>query len=948
MKPYCIYVFTASILLLFVLNVSSNQKDDIVLVEKLIELYPDVDLSKEAILQTEIIAKKYSKDQAAILSGKIRYKINQKSLARKSFTQVLKNSKYFKESILTYYLVAVSDEIKDGTGVKESTEIFIDNKLWTDIEDRSGEEWDLVKAIFKSYSDLNRNDRSKMAHLKKILSELDIVLDLDGEVEILISESEKIFINDWKTEPGKVEDKKKLESLLELLRDLEFGEQNYEFFTAFPNRARILCLLGETDKALKLLEKSKSKVVEYDAYLKKHLNDQRDLTKEERAQALAQMSVLAQWYYAKALCLFQSFRSEYKNSKEKSGELLFGKYGSVVNFFLCVKKFPENKYSYKSILAFQKLRELVSKEYSKNIKELIVPDLVQGKAFYIAEDYEKALSYLAKAVLEKDDKTAYSAYNLAVGAAIKLEKFNEADAYFKDMSARLFKLNKAPNDYITKLTNFCVVTYLKKASEEKELSDKDTYFKRALRVYENAQACGKQKSNISVKYLFASRVLNDLLKQKKEKINKGLAEFSPVINSLLDDHRLSKESAKISKTLGIVYQKTGQIQKSIKQIELYLERIKTFSTKQDEDQIKMKMFLLEMLVAEGELEKAEKGLSELSGLPSKFGEGIVGIKLKLLHSSLLKSEDNSLREEYIKQAEKYIAQYKDSKSRPYVIAQLAVIYQNGNNSEKANQLYGILQKEYPEHGVNQGTGFNQVLALLKSGKGVEALKVLSSYDGLAKMKPQNLYAIAIKIDESLLGVELSEDSANQFNTVLSYLDESDEKPHVIQKIAIMKSKINIQLGQYKKAEKVLLKAVEAFPRGSYIIETKLLLAKSYSKQGKFTEVSKVYASLQSMVSRLDGGQGNSSLSIRVAAECCDLFSDAKEEKYYKKGKYISYLAAQYNVSKLVDADLPNLEKVEYWNAWYSHKLGNNDFLELKKSFLRRYPASKYAPELRKL
>ena len=949
MKPYCMQVFAVSILMLFVQSVSSNQKDDLILVEKLIELYPDIDLTKEAILQTELIAQKYNKDLAAILDGKIRYKINQKSLARKSFTQVKKDSEFFKDSIFTYYKSAVDEAVKDASGIKESSGLFVDNKLWGGVEDRNSDDWELVKQIFKSYSELNRNDRAKMAQLKKVLSELNIVLNTEGEINILISENEKVFLNNWDLVEGDIQNKKSLENALAVLRDLEFGEKGYEYFVAFPNRARILTMLGKSEMSLKLLGKTKEKIVEYDAFLKKHLDSSKDMNEEQKKQAFSHMSVLSIWYYAKAVALFQKFRAEFKVSKEKAGEALFGKHGTAVNFYLCVKKFPENNYSYKSILAYQKLRELISVQYSKKMKELSVPNLIQGKAFYIVEDYENALKYLSQAVMDPNKETAYDAYNLAVGASVKLSKHDDVQKYFKEMSEKFSKLNTAPNDHITKLTNYCVATYLKLAREVENPVEKKAFYNKSLAIYKYAQENGKRKSNITVKYLFLSRALSDLVKLKKEDVSAGLAELKPIIKSLLVDHKLSKESVKVSKTLAQVYQKSGKTAEAIEQIELYLSRMKTFSAKLDEEQVKMKMLLVELLISEGDLKKAKTYLEELPKSNEKFAEGLSSINVRFLHSTMSENETDSLRAAYIETAEKHISEYRNSKARPYIIAQLAVTYQNNKKSEKANQLYAILQKEYPDHAVNQGTGFNQVLAVLKEENGTKALSILSHYEELPKMKAKNLYAVTVQIANTFDDIEIPQEAAAQFLRVLSFLDgDKGLNGHALQRLALIKSEVLIVLGKLLQAEKILSESIERFPQGSYVIKSKLMLASCYSKQQKFGEVSKLYSSLQSMVSRLKGGAGDSSLSVKVAAVCSGLFSQANEEKYLKKGKYIAFLASQYNPSSLHKSDLGNLEEVVFWNTWYSKKLNNSDFIELKKDFLKKYPSSKYASELRKL
>ena len=946
MKPYYLHVFTASALLFSSHSLSANQKDDLKFVNKLIELYPEVDLSKEAILQTELIAQKYSKDIASILTGKIRYKTNQKSLARKSFREVSKSSEHFKDSVLTYYLSAIDEKVNDSSGVKEASELFIANKLWEGIENRDGEEWATVEKIFKSYSDFFRNDQSKLAELKKILNTLNVVIDLEGETESLISENEDAFLNKWSLETGKLINQKKLETLLSKLEDLEFGEKTYEFFTAFPNRARVLVLLGKPDRALELLENTKSKIIDYDKILKEHVSKDKKLTQEQKQQAISQMSVMSMWYYAKAIACFQNYRTEIK--KPESGELLFGKYGAAVNFYLCVKKFPENEYSYKSILAYQSLRELISKQYSKNMKELSVSNLVQGKAFYIAKDYENAFKYLSQALQGNNESDVYEAYNLVIGTAVKLSKYDDADKFFTEMSDKFAKLNKAPNDYISRLVNFLAATYLKQLADL-GAEEKLKYYNRARKIFAAAKENGSRKSNVTVKYLLVSKFLNHISQLKPKKAKAEISSISTLVNSLLNDHKLSKESVKVLRTLGLTHHKIGNSKAAIDYIDKYLDRIKSFSAKVDEDQIKMKMLLVELMINESDLKNAAKNFNELVGYKSALAEEISALNVRLLHSKLLLSPQSEIKEGYLKVAEEHVSKYKNSKARPYIIAQLALVYQNSNMSAKANSLYSILQTEYPEHEVNEGTGINQVLALLKGGREHKALESLSKMDDLKSLSQTNLYAVLVKIYDGFWNEKLTGNQAGQLLKVMNELDlQSLDNDHMLQKAVLMKSDALLGLKEFEAAEKLLSGVLEKLPQGSYVVDLNLKLGESLAGTKNYSRLSKVYSSIQNLVRRMNGGVGDPSLTVKISAEFAEHFSTSEDEKFMKKGKYISFLAAQFNAAVIKKQDLIYLEKAEYWNAWYSKKMNQEDFLELKKSFLTKYPSSIYAPDLRKL
>ena len=92
--------------------------------------------------------------------------------------------------------------------------------------------------------------------------------------------------------------------------------------------------------------------------------------------------------------------------------------------------------------------------FSKNLQELAVSGLIQGKAFYSVEDFDNAYKYLKEATSDKNSNNSYDAYNLLIGTSMKLKKWEESLELFSEMVSKHFSLNKAPKDHITKLTNY--------------------------------------------------------------------------------------------------------------------------------------------------------------------------------------------------------------------------------------------------------------------------------------------------------------------------------------------------------------------------------------------------------------------------------------------------------------------------------------------------------------
>ena len=956
MKLSYLQVFAAAGLLAGSSILSANQKDDIEIVDKLLEHYPKVDLTKEANFQVQIVAEKYGEDLAAILNGKICYLTNQKAKARKYFASISNMSEHFAGAVLTYFNLASNEKIKDTTGIKQAADFLVDKGLWKNYPDKESEDFFTVRKILEAYQQLYKNERVKMAKLNKILKELDI--NVDGELESLVTEIEKKFINNWEPVSGKDIPVAELQKALQKLEDIEFGEMTYEYFTAYPTRVRVLTMLDRIEDAEKLLEMSKQRVFEYDELLKENISKNNKLSAVEKKQAFDQMSVLCRWYYAKGLTLFHKYRVKPKD--ETAADSLFGKTGSVVNFFYAVKKFPENSYSFKSIIAYQKIRGIIKDKFSRKLRELTVSGLIQGKAFYSVEDYQNAYKYLKEATADKDTGISYDAYNLLIGTAIKLKKWEESLSAFSEMVSKHGVRNKVPKDYITKLTNYLAAVYLKEGKAAGE-EGADLFENYALTIYKKAGVHGSHKSNITIKYLLANRLLNKAraLKEDRKRAFALLTETKFLTESIIRDHSLSVESAKIYKTLGLTYHALGDFENTSSSIEKYLSKIATFSRVPDESQLKMRLFLSEVLLNREKFPEVKRELALLDKLlgkskltvakSSSIKENAAGVKVRLNFNEIHKMpEAEALKKypEYISLAEGFIDKYPNSQSRPYIMAQVATLYQKMEQMDKANTIYTALQLEYPGHDAVERTSINQVMVMINERKGQKALHLLASSDQLEKLSPKTLYSLLNQITD--ITEKFTQEDSRAVIKLVEKLNDKELHKHADQTLALIKGEALINVGQVQQAQKVLGPIITANPRGAYIVDLKLTYAKCLAAMNDFEELSKVYSSLATMIGRMNGGRGNANLTLKMSSQFSYLFSKSKNEKDLKKGKTISFIASQFNPSIIDALSKVYLEESTYWNAWYSKKLQMDDFVELKKDFLRRYPSSIYAPELRKL
>lgn len=929
------YKTIAILLLSAVFHLNANEKDDLLVVDRMLKLYPQVDLTKEALFQTELVSTRYGEDAASILKGKINYKINRHAGARKAFEEIGPESEYFSTSVHEYFIASSSEQVKDAVGVINSSERFIKHQLWQGITDKESDEWKQVEKILTTYRLYVLNDTEKLKKINKLLKELGIDYTGSSEIQLLVDSLEKEFLNDWKLEQGKRPDAKKLEPLLAKQCDLEFGEMNLNYFLAFPLRARILTLLGKEDEALKLLSNTKEKIQLFDEQIVKDINADRSIPREDKKLVIENASVMPQWYYANGVASFSKFRKLHKEGNADASTVLYGKKGSVVYFFLAVKKFPMNKFSVKSILAYQRLNQHINQLYNKNLKALVVSDLVQGKAFYQNENYKEAFGYLKKATESQYRESAYEACNFAVAAAVKIEDWTSAGEIFKLMAANYSDLNMAPKNYVTKLTKYLVATYINKSKEDSSFLDK------ACEVFEFAGDAGSDNSNAAIKYILLNRYL------AQEIINERKTEY--LIKSLKTDHALSVESVKALYSLGIRYDKDGLHDQAVAAFSGYLERIKTFSSKVDSKQIKVRILLTEKLIALKRYEEATMHLGHLKKSAGKpFQENLSALEINLEYSVML--DKKAAPEKFIKLASDFIESFKKSDLRPYFMARLATAYQDIGENEKANVLYSSLKKEYPDHDAIDQTSLNQVLAYLKLKENSKALKSLTESSRLESLKSLTVYSIISKIFSGLENSSYSKADAERMLKCLAVLADKQNELSDFQSVNIsyIKAVSLRHTEKYEEALKIIEKTISEQSNNSLIIEIKLEKARCLAAIGKLTEIARLYGELQSLITRLNGGRGDYGLNLKVSVEIARLYYQTGQETYFKKARGIAFLVSQYNRNVLEDKDLPALEEAEFLNVVLAGKLNTDDFSELKKDFLRRYPSSEFAPELRKL
>ena len=929
------YKAIAILLLTAVTQLTANEKDDLLVVDRMLKLYPQVDLTKEALFQTELVSARYGEDAASILKGKINYKINRLAGARKAFEGVGPDSEYFSTSVFEYFSSASSEQVKDAVGVVNSSELFIKHQLWQGITDKESDEWKKVENILTTYRLYVLNDTEKLKKINKLLKELGIDYAGSSELQLLVDSLEKEFLNDWKLEQGKSPDAKKLEPQLAKLRDLEFGEMNLNYFLAFPLRARILTLLGKEDEALKLLTSTKEKIQLFDEQIEKNVNADRSIPSEDKNLVIENASVMPQWYYANGVASFSKFRKLHKEGSADASKVLYGKQGSVVYFFLAVKKFPQNKFSVKSILAYQKLNQHINDLYKKNLKALVVSDLVQGKAFYQNENFEEALGYLKKATGSKDRDSAYEACNFAVAAAVKIEDWKSAGEIFKSMAAKYSDLNKAPKNYVSKLTNYLVANYINKSKDDKSFLD------RACEIFESAGEAGKDNSNAAIKYILLNRYLSF------EELNDKKTEY--LIKSLETDHALSVESVKALYSLGIRYDKDGMNEQAVNAFSRYLERIKTFSSQVDSKQIKVRILLTEKLIALKRYEDATMHLVILKKSAGKtFLENVSALDINLEYSAMLDKKSDP--QKFIKLASDFVESFKKSDLRPYFMARLATVFQDLGENEKANNLYNGLKNEYPDHDAIDQTSLNQVLAYLKLKEYSKALKSLSESSRLGSLKQQTIYSIISKIFQGFEKGTYTKTDAEMMLKCLSVITEKKETPGDYQSVNLsyIKAVSLRHTEKYEDALKIIEKTISEQSNNALIIEIKLEKARCLAAVERHEEIARLYGDLQSLITRLNGGRGDYGLNLKVSVEVARLYYETGRETYLKKARGIAFLVSQYNRNSLEDKDLPALEEAEFLNVILAGKLNTDDFSDLKKDFLRRYPSSDFAPELRKL
>lgn len=997
---------------------AQNLEDDLNLVDSFLSLKQKVDLSKELDIHLRLLKERYPANVVAIQEAKIAYSNNQKSKARSIFSKIDKNDEFFGEMVFTFFKYAL--QTNDKSGKEQASQMYFESKIKDEIPQPNTEKRDLLMDMVDIYGKLAREDddkeKKKLAALKEWGKQHGIEIPDAPPIQEMLDlndEAEKIVLKDKGVAEDAKVDVKALEKLIKKQIESEWGDKDYWFYKGVVERARAQALLGKHDDALKTIETFYPQFNKIDEQIFKAIDEDKNIAKADKDSAKKASSIFAGVRYDKGLTYLLKakklkFKADELVKKKKQGEadaamkeakdLLIGRTGAAVQFYLCTLKNKGSQEAFKSILRYDYCRDLAKKWYGSSMKELKAEPLEIGKAYYSLKYYDKAREYFAKYKEAAPSAKAYEAIYYAIPASVKGEKFDLANEYLDILENKYLEYNKKPKDYFTQACLYLSGVFRTKMNEAQEADKKKEYDRIRTAYYERSLSGG---GTAQVVYLLANKTFKTAVELRKEKkkaestklYKKAIADFQKVI----DRYPSSTEAVKSYKQMAVLHEYFKDLKSAGEMYEEYLKRVATpdvagrvdkaqnmfgvvniyfkgeqydkvlnaikalqdyikeedFKTSDKELQDKMKnleennsllkMYALDKLTAPKKkelrvLKKELKDKPDDAELQSKVQE-----KQKVVNEEL-----NNM----VKEFDEWIAKYSKSEQVPVAMARLGGLYQELNNSTKAKAVYEKLRRLYPDHEVVKQISLNIVRVHLdnedlESAAGALKDVKMADLDDDSLRFLVNAFLIEEKpadMDESTLKAcsEVVLSTASELRPRYEAKDKDDlNKLHWAD---YRKARALYNLGRYSEAKTILAKAAEEKPLGPYIFDIRFLLGAIASKENDYDSVHNIYSKLMVLSTRMDP---DLSRDVRIRVEWASAYKDAEEEKLVRKGMGISMMGKDANVDEVDDETAIYIQKAWYLFIHFSKGLGK-DINELKKEFLQKFPTSPYAVPVRRL
>jgi outer membrane protein assembly factor BamD (BamD/ComL family) len=286
-----------------------------------------------------------------------------------------------------------------------------------------------------------------------------------------------------------------------------------------------------------------------------------------------------------------------------------------------------------------------------------------------------------------------------------------------------------------------------------------------------------------------------------------------------------------------------------------------------------------------------------------------------------------------------------------MLARLGGLYKVQGKDAEAVAAYEKLAKMHPQSEVLKMIGINMASALFEKGEFLEGAKALEEYTDISALDDRNLYYLIKKF----AAADLKEHEQKAVSSIVlkcfkklnvnGFAANEINKRHELEFIAARSMEIS---GKTSDALKLLNKIADEKPNGPWIIDIRLLIGKCHATEEDFTAVSENFGTLRKKAAAMNGGAGDLSLKLKIEVEWSGALANSKDPAHLKKGKALSFLAAQMNPLAINLKERYYLEKAHYLNVLYAKLTGQGDLKTMKTEFLKKYPATRFAAKVRKL
>jgi len=997
---------------------AQNMEDDFALVDGFLSLRSQVDLMKELEIHIRLLKERYPSNVVSIQEAKIAYAKNQKSKARSIFAQIKKNDPFYGEMVFTFFKYATQQG--DKSGKEEASVMYFESDLKNTLPRPNTERRDLLMDMVEIYGKIARKEKDKKKPKLNALKEWGKKNGIDipdtppiQELVELNDEAEKIVLKDKGVEKDAKVDVKALEGLIKAQIEAEWGVLDYWFFKGVVERARAQALLGQHDKALKTLETFYTKFKKMDEEIFKSIDEDKNIAKADKKKAKDASSIFGGVRYVKGLSyLFKAKKLKFKanelKKQNKNGEadkalaeaknLLIGRTGAAVQFYLCTLRNKGSQEAFKSILRYDHCRDLAKKWFDKGMKELTAKPLEIGKAYYSLKYYDKAKEYFEKYIDKAPSADAYEAIFYSIPASVKAEKLDGVDKYLDILEEKYIAYNKKPKDYFTQSCLYLSGVYRTKMNEAQDAKKKKEYDQIRTEYYERSLAGG---GTPQVVYVLANKAFKLAVEhqqarrraQAKVQYEKAIKSFEKVIAK----YPSSTEAVKSYKQMAVLHEYFKDLKKAGDMYEEYLKRVATpdvagrvdkaqnmfgvvniyfkgeqyekviTSIKDLQDYIKKEDFKTD----KKELQDKMKSLDENSSLLKMYAMDRLAApkkkELRVLKKELKdKPEDADLKakfaaaqeevnkdlNEMIAEFDSWINKYTKSEQLPVAMARLGGLYQELNNSTKAKGVYEKLRRLYPDHEVVKQISLNIVRVHLDNEDLESAAGALKDVK-MAELDDDSLRFLlkAFLVEDPPADMDKSTLKACS-EVVLStsselrprYEKKDSEDLNKLHWVDYRKARALFHLARFSEAKAILEKAAEEKKLGPYIFDIRFLLGAIASRENNYKDVSSIYSKLVGLSTRMEPDLNR---DVRIKVEWAAAYKDAEDKELIKKGRGLAMMSKDANVDNLEDETVIYVQKAWYLFIHYTKGMGE-DITELKKEFLQKFPTSPYSVPVRRL